>query len=63
MWSKIIDTGCDVTSNILEAIKGLLESEENKSVSVQHQNILVAHPISALLKTLSIISQANIHYT
>ena len=61
MWSKIIDTGCDVTSNILKAIKGLLESEEN--TSVQHQNILVAHPISALLKTLSIISQTNTRYT
>ena len=60
MWSKIIDTGCDVTSNILEAIKGLLESEEN--TSVQHQNILGAHPISALLKTLSIISQTNTRY-
>ena len=60
MWTNIIGTGCDVTTNILEAIKGLLESEENTSVSV---NILMAHPISDFFKTLSTISQGNIHYT
>ena len=58
MWSKLIGKD-EVVTGILEAVKCLLEGES----SDQHLNLLVSRPVSYMIKTLTVISQADIHYT
>jgi len=60
MWAKLT-ASCkrsSTISDVLKAVKGILDGGEDG----QHLDKLVAHPNFNLIKTLTTIGEANVHY-